>query len=256
MKKSILFIMCLSVTAACLPVLSNPSEVLAYLEYVNSGDDLSGAHFICDAHDIVKIISGEEEELYFGSVVGGAYHGRILPLPERPSTDDELFELLIKENDNIFYAYFEKEDYIVFCNYSDQTVSKLDYKMDVKYIIDTNKMEITDNKTGEVLQNLEENYEFWALEHLKDGKIRKLRILYTDMGFISPELSEEMLLGDIDSDGDIDVSDLSELSLAVIGDSKLTANQKIAADVDKDGKVTLADLARMRQFLSKIIEDF
>ena len=84
--------------------------------------------------------------------------------------------------------------------------------MDVKYIIDTNKMEIIDSKTGEVLQNLEENYEFWALEHLNDGRIRKLRILYTDMGFISPASSEVMLLGDIDSDGDIDVSDLSKLS--------------------------------------------
>ena len=256
MKKSILFIMCLSVTAACLPVLSNPSEVLAYLEYVNSGDDLSGAHFICDAHDIVKIISGDEEKLYFGSVVGGAYHGRILPLPEKVSTYEELAEILRKENNNIWYAYFEKEDCIVFCDYTHETISELDYKMDVKYIIDTNKMEITDSKTGEVLQNLEENYEFWALEHLKDGKIRKLRILYTDMGFLSLASSEEMLLGDMDSDGDIDVSDLSELSLAVVGDSKLTANQKIAADVDKDGKVTLADLARMRQYLSKIIEAF
>ena len=64
MKKSILFIMCLSVTAACLPMLSNPSEVRAFLEYVNSDDDLSGVPFVCDAHDIVKIISGEEEKLY------------------------------------------------------------------------------------------------------------------------------------------------------------------------------------------------
>ena len=73
---------------------------------------------------------------------------------------------------------------------------------------------------------------------------------------ISPASSEVMLLGDIDSDGDIDVSDLSELSLALIGDSKLTVSQKISADVDKDGKVTLSDLARMRQFLSKTIEAF
>lgn len=256
MKKSILFIMCLSVTAACLPMLSNPSEVSAFLEYVNSDDDLSGVPFVCDAHDIVKIISGEEEKLYFGSVVGGAYHGRILPLPEKTSTYEELAELLRKENNNICYAYFEKEDCIVFCDYTHETVSELDYKMDVKYIIDTNKMEIIDSKTGEVLQNLEENYEFWALEHLNDGRIRKLRILYTDMGFISPASSEVMLLGDIDSDGDIDVSDLSELSLALIGDSKLTVSQKISADVDKDGKVTLSDLARMRQFLSKTIEAF
>ncbi len=60
--------------------------------------------------------------------------------------------------------------------------------------------------------------------------------------------------GDINADGIIDLSDLSELSLALIGDVKLTETQKSAADVDGDGKVTLADLAKFRQYLSKQIE--
>lgn len=59
--------------------------------------------------------------------------------------------------------------------------------------------------------------------------------------------------GDINSDLKIDVTDLSELSLALIGDRKLSEAQQKAADVDKDGKVTLSDLARMRQYLSKVI---
>ena len=59
--------------------------------------------------------------------------------------------------------------------------------------------------------------------------------------------------GDINSDLKIDVTDLSELSLALIGDRKLSETQQKAADVDKDGKVTLSDLARMRQYLSKVI---
>ena len=62
--------------------------------------------------------------------------------------------------------------------------------------------------------------------------------------------------GDINSDLKIDVTDLSELSLALIGDRKLSETQQKAADVDKDGKVTLSDLARMRQYLSKIITSF
>ena len=59
--------------------------------------------------------------------------------------------------------------------------------------------------------------------------------------------------GDIDASGIIDVSDLSELSLALLGDRNLSEEQKKAADVDGDGEVTLADLARIRQFISKKI---
>ena len=59
--------------------------------------------------------------------------------------------------------------------------------------------------------------------------------------------------GDIDASGIIDVSDLSELSLALLGDRNLSEDQKKAADVDGDGEVTLADLARIRQFISKKI---
>ncbi|MGN0581659.1 MAG: dockerin type I repeat-containing protein [Oscillospiraceae bacterium] len=62
--------------------------------------------------------------------------------------------------------------------------------------------------------------------------------------------------GDVNCDFTIDVTDLSELSLALIGDRKLSEIQQKLADVDKDGKVTLSDLARMRQYLSKIITSF
>ena len=59
--------------------------------------------------------------------------------------------------------------------------------------------------------------------------------------------------GDIDEDGDIDVTDLASLALYLLGDMSFTEEQKKTADVDKDGEVTLADLAKYRQFLSKKI---
>lgn len=59
--------------------------------------------------------------------------------------------------------------------------------------------------------------------------------------------------GDINSDGLVDVSDLTELSLALLGDTELTSVQQKAADVDGDGTVKLPDLARLKQFISKVI---
>ena len=65
--------------------------------------------------------------------------------------------------------------------------------------------------------------------------------------------SSEIVLGDINSDGKVDLTDLSELSLALLGDKEFTEAQQKSADVDSDGAVKLADLAKFRQFLSKQI---
>ena len=66
--------------------------------------------------------------------------------------------------------------------------------------------------------------------------------------------TEKIMIGDIFLDEKIDVTDLTELSLALLGDKVLTENQQRAADIDGDGAVTLADLARLQQYLSKKID--
>jgi hypothetical protein len=62
------------------------------------------------------------------------------------------------------------------------------------------------------------------------------------------------IFGDVDLNGSIDVTDLTGLSLALLGDKELTEDQQKAADVDGDGAVTLADLARLQQYLSKKVD--
>ncbi|MBR3023555.1 MAG: dockerin type I repeat-containing protein [Oscillospiraceae bacterium] len=64
----------------------------------------------------------------------------------------------------------------------------------------------------------------------------------------------ESLTGDINFDGVVDTTDLTTISLALIGDQKFAPLQDELADVDGDGAVTLADLARLRQYLSKKID--
>ena len=66
----------------------------------------------------------------------------------------------------------------------------------------------------------------------------------------------ESVTGDLNGDGIIDVSDLTMLSLALLGDNELSDSQKKNADVDSDSEITVADLARLRQYLSKKITKF
>ncbi len=62
--------------------------------------------------------------------------------------------------------------------------------------------------------------------------------------------------GDLNSDGKIDVTDLTILSVHVLCKKEITAETRKAADVDRDGNVNLTDVAGLRQYLSKKIEKF
>jgi hypothetical protein len=57
--------------------------------------------------------------------------------------------------------------------------------------------------------------------------------------------------GDANEDGIFDVTDLTQFSLYLLGDTKMTYSGELNADMDGDGELTLADLATMKQKLSK-----
>jgi len=59
-----------------------------------------------------------------------------------------------------------------------------------------------------------------------------------------------VVYGDLDDSGIIDVTDLSMLSLYLIGDMSLDERQLKAADVTAAGKPDITSLARLRQYLS------
>ena len=67
--------------------------------------------------------------------------------------------------------------------------------------------------------------------------------------------TEIAVKGDIDNDGKTDITDLTLMSLAMLGDKKLDEGQTDACDLDGDGKFTLADIAHLRQYLSKVIDE-
>lgn len=63
--------------------------------------------------------------------------------------------------------------------------------------------------------------------------------------------SQTIKYGDINGDNAIDLTDLTLLSLYLLGDSKLDDTQLKAADVSYNSSVDLADLAHFKQYISK-----
>lgn len=57
--------------------------------------------------------------------------------------------------------------------------------------------------------------------------------------------------GDVNTDGKVDITDLSTLSVALV-DRNLNKVNLVTADMDGDSNITLADLATLRQVISKV----
>ena len=69
--------------------------------------------------------------------------------------------------------------------------------------------------------------------------------------------TDEYILGDVNNDGKIDITDLSTIAINLVDKKKFKTDAAAkAADVNKDGTVDLLDLATCRQFISKVITSF
>ena len=80
----------------------------------------------------------------------------------------------------------------------------------------------------------------------------KIAELGAFMEFDAVWIEEDRNPGDINRDGKVDLCDLTELNLHLIGDSIITDKTVLDdADVEYDGDVNLSDLARLRQFLTR-----
>ena len=200
-----------------------------------------GSVFLCDGYIGAICVLSESDvpttsEEIRDIIVNERFRGAVV------ETDGEPYVIVFEfdyENQN--YYYYVKTDInpepVLKFNYQDRTVS--------------------DYKTGELIARMDEPGFVVALEAAPNFYLPSAgsELSFPEVA-IPPVTEVDTNTGDLNSDGKIDVTDLSELSLALADGKEFTDEQQNAADVDKDGKVTLADLARMRQFLSKIIENF
>ncbi len=88
------------------------------------------------------------------------------------------------------------------------------------------------------------------------GTVTVGKTAVTDPTTVPTGTTGAKLLGDVNLDGKIDITDLSVLAIKLVDKKELTGDAKANADVTKDGIVNLQDLATLRQFISKVITEF
>ena len=100
----------------------------------------------------------------------------------------------------------------------------------------------------------EEAYKYLDIIEEHPDWIEYYIISFNEYRGLVPDGQRVDIKGDLDGNRTIDTTDLTLLSLTLIGDKTLSDVQMITADIDDDGNVTLADLARLQQYLSKKID--
>ena len=63
-----------------------------------------------------------------------------------------------------------------------------------------------------------------------------------------------IVIGDIDKTSEIEINDLAQMKLHLIGKEKLTGIELKAADIDGDNEITINDLAQMKLVLINLLE--
>ncbi|MBM4161665.1 MAG: T9SS type A sorting domain-containing protein, partial [Ignavibacteria bacterium] len=89
-------------------------------------------------------------------------------------------------------------------------------------------------------------------------KIGRYTVTATSAGLIgSPArfgATARILVGDVNSDREVNIADLTSVVDHILGRIKLVGNDSVKADVNNDGKISVADVVTMRNFLLALPE--
>ena len=209
-----------------------------------------------DARAVVLFRTKSGETLKFMDL------GAISVRTEEPS------EEVIKQHPDVYYWIDCDKPYIM---YYDNEIVRQDYELKVDGIFDLDKAVLYHYETGEELASMKE----YIIKAYGDNTVDRLICFkgYSEeySGYIaeSPTIgagadsesysipgdfnNDSIVDGDLDFSGTVDLTDLSELALALIGDKTLDEIQHAAADINGDGEVNVSDLARLKQYVSNMI---
>lgn len=97
----------------------------------------------------------------------------------------------------------------------------------------------------------------WVVSFLQDngGAAGNEDAAVNDNKEDSGEKETGNLTGDVNCDGKVDVTDITVLAVALVDNVTLDSQAAANADTDRNGTVHLADLAKLRQYISKQINE-
>lgn len=201
---------------------------------------------VCDAESLLISISNGK------SVLCLATTEIVNEIEKEPVTIEEMKNLYDSYKFKVFLAKDTLNLFTIKCNNTENYTKSIWYhNPEIKYIANGDTRQILDYKTNEVLHDF--NKGDWCYYFSKEYKFSNLLIYDEDYNSIlmSPaEITPDLhYLGDIDQNGNIDLTDLSLLSLHLIGDKELTDDIMTISDMTNDGNINLSDLASMKKYI-------
>lgn len=159
---------------------------------------------------------------------------------------------------NTGWADFDENNVGYYANYPDEIIAQAKWYYEEGHLYD-NAFSWTGNQAIEEYRN-SDPWTWWG-----DGQpsLREITvteppvttttttaaITTTTTNVTTPEVENNVLMGDVDLNGAVGIADAVLLSKYLLGDAKLNTKQGKAADLDYNYKLTAADLALLKQYL-------
>ncbi len=89
-----------------------------------------------------------------------------------------------------------------------------------------------------------------------DAEGRALPSLHVFRDVLNGTVTNDVLSGDVNSDGKVTISDVTEVQRLLADFTDLSPEQRLAADVDRDGKVTVDDATAIQRYLAEFIDPY
>lgn len=246
-KRTLSTILCSALMLGSVPIISVQAKEYNFTQK---------GTLVISPESIIQVVREEENYLLLGSSL--FYKDRIYEVDKEP--DEEEMEKWFSEGKT--YTLVKGETpYIIRITKTDDkfTAVKLDVKPEISYVMDTVKGIICDYETGQEIQKLgtvivgaidtgiARDYLTWY--YTGENIFISEASVGSDITIVTKDITSNEVIGDIDDNGVLDLTDLTNLSLYLIGDKEFTDDMKAIADMTKDDAVNLADLATMKQYI-------